>query len=131
MDYEVLELPKKSSDLYKLYGELGWNKFLRLSEELLNKAMDNSWYVIYVYDDEDLIGTGRMLSDGIINAYILGVGVHPGYQNKGIGEEIIQLLVKKGKESNLNMQLFCKEDVKSYYEKQKFSCFAAGMVYRG
>jgi hypothetical protein len=66
MDYEVLELPKKSSDLYKLYGELGWNKFLRLSEELLNKAMDNSWYVIYVYDDEDLVGTGRMLSDGII-----------------------------------------------------------------
>jgi len=131
MDYEVLELPKKSSDLYKLYGELGWNKFLRLSEELLNKAMENSWYVIYVYDDEELIGTGRMLSDGIINAYILGVGVHPSYQNKGIGEEIIQLLVKKGKESNLNMQLFCKEDVKSYYEKQKFSCFAAGMVYRG
>jgi ribosomal protein S18 acetylase RimI-like enzyme len=67
----------------------------------------------------------------LINAYILGVGVHPGYQNKGIGEEIIQLLVKKGKASDLNMQLFCKEDVKSYYEKQKFSCFAAGMVYRG
>jgi hypothetical protein len=48
MDYEVPELPKKSSDLYKLYGELGWNKFLRLSKDLLNEAMDNSWYVIYM-----------------------------------------------------------------------------------
>lgn len=131
MDYEVVETLRNPSDLYKLYEELGWNKFLKLSEELLNQAMENSWYVIYLYDKDELIGTGRMLSDGIINAYILGVGVHPGYQNKGLGEEIIQILVKKGKESNLNMQLFCKEDVKSYYEKQKFSCFAAGMVYRG
>ncbi|HKL42918.1 MAG TPA: GNAT family N-acetyltransferase [Clostridia bacterium] len=131
MNYEILEATKKSQDLYKLYSELGWNKFLRLSEKELNQAMQNSWYVIYIYDHETLIGTGRMLSDGIINAYILGVGVHPGYQNKGLGEEIIQLLVKKGKEARLNMQLFCKEDVKSYYEKQKFSCFAAGMVYRG
>lgn len=131
MNYEILEVLKDSLDLYKLYGELGWNKYLKLPKEQLNKAMENSWYVLYIYDGDQLIATGRMLSDGIINAYILGVGVHPSYQNKGLGEEVIQLLVQKGKKSNLNIQLFCKEDVKSYYEKQNFHCFASGMVYKG
>jgi len=131
MDYEILEIFKDSSDIYNLYGELGWNKYLNLPKEQLNKAMENSWYVIYLYNEEQLIGTGRMLSDGIINAYILGVGVHPRYQNKRLGEKIIQLLLQKGKEANLNIQLFCKDDVKSYYEKQDFRCFSTGMIYKG
>jgi hypothetical protein len=37
-------------DLYSLYENLEWNSFLQLKQEQLNKAMKQSWYVIYAYD---------------------------------------------------------------------------------
>lgn len=39
-------------DLHSLYEILGWNNFLRLNQEQLAKAMEQSWYVIYAYDGE-------------------------------------------------------------------------------
>ncbi|MBY6952179.1 GNAT family acetyltransferase [Clostridium botulinum] len=53
-------------DLHSLYEILGWNNFLRLNQEQLAKAMEQSWYVIYTYDGEKLVATGRVVSDGII-----------------------------------------------------------------
>ncbi len=42
-------------DLHSLYEILGWNNFLRLNQEQLAKAMEQSWYVIYAYDGENLL----------------------------------------------------------------------------
>ncbi|PIH02830.1 GNAT family acetyltransferase [Clostridium combesii] len=53
-------------DLHSLYEILGWNNFLRLNQDQLAKAMEQSWYVIYAYDGEKLVATGRVVSDGII-----------------------------------------------------------------
>mgnify|MGYP004705138603 CR=1 FL=1 len=75
-------------DLYMLYESLGWNDFLKLDERELNQGMKQSWLVIYAYDSETLVGTGRIISDGIINAYLCGLGVADTYRNQGIGTEI-------------------------------------------
>lgn len=61
------------------------------------KAVSNSWYYISVYDDEKLIGFGRILCDGIMHALILDVIVHPERQNEGIGKEIMNRLIIKCK----------------------------------
>ncbi len=114
-------------ELFYLYECLEWNDFLQLSKDQLVKAMEQSWYVIYAYDEEKLVGTGRVISDGVINAYLCGLGVIPAYRNKGIGTEISKRLVEYCNGSNLHIQLFCEEKLVPYYKNKGFEIFAVGM----
>jgi N-acetylglutamate synthase-like GNAT family acetyltransferase len=117
--------------LYDLYESVGWNDFLHLSKGQLVQALTQSWYVINVYDDKRLIGTGRLISDGVINANLCGLVVHPDYQGTGIGKFLVKYMVDKSKKSNLYLQLYCRDELIAYYEKLGFQVFAAGMKYEG
>lgn len=114
-------------DLYDLYEDLGWNDFLDLSPEQLLVAMKQSWYSIYVYSGDKLVATGRIVSDGIINAYLCGLGVNSHLRNQGIGTEISRRLVTHCLNNNLHIQLFCEESLVSYYKKAGLEEFAIGM----
>ena len=120
------EIPNHD-DLFKLYDYDGWNDFLNLSKETLHQAMVQSWYVISAYNQDQLIGTGRIISDGLINAYLCGLIVHPKFRNQGIGSEIVRQLVNKSNEGNLHIQLFSEEKNAPYYEKLGFKVFTVGM----
>lgn len=121
------EKQKQNRDIYDLYEALGWNDFLKLSEEKLAKAMEQSWHVVYAYYGDELVGTGRVISDGITNAYLCGLGVKAEYRNKGIGTEISKRLVEKCKNNNLHIQFYCEERLVPYYENMGFQYFAVGM----
>jgi len=114
-------------DLYVLYEDLGWNDFLELSPEQLLIAMMQSWYSIYVYSGDKLVATGRIVSDGIINAYLCGLGVDSNFRNRGIGTEISKRLITHSLKNNLHMQLFCEESLVPYYKKAGLEKFAVGM----
>lgn len=115
--------------LFELYERLNWNSFLKLNEEQLIVAMQQSWYTVYAFDNNFLIGTGRVISDGIINGYLCGLGVLPQYRKRGIGTEISRLLVEECQKNNLHIQFFCEEKLVTYYEKMGFKSFAIGMKY--
>ena len=127
MEYEWSETEKGKGDLFLLYQSLGWQQFLNLEASTLDQAMNNSLFVLYVYDRDHLIGTGRVISDGAINAYICGIGVEAAYRNRGIGNGILNRLVEKCASKKLHIQLLCEEHLKSYYEAKGFSVFAIGM----
>lgn len=114
-------------DLFGLYNELGWADFLNITPAQLHKAMEQSFIVISAYDNNKLVGTGRVVSDGIITAYICGVGVLPQYRRKGIGTEILNRLRLYCLERNIHTQLVCKDDLVSYYSKMGFEKFAVAM----
>lgn len=120
------ELPTAQS-MYELYGHLDWNDFLKLDQHQLMTAMKQSWCVIAAYEGQRLIGTGRIISDGVMNGYLCGLGVHTDYRKRGIGTEITRLLIAHGTEQNLHLQLFCEPHLVSYYEKINFEVFAVGM----
>ncbi|KOY14780.1 GNAT family N-acetyltransferase [Paenibacillus xylanivorans] len=120
------ELPTEDS-IYELYENLNWNEYLKLNKDQLLTTMKQSWYAIYAYHENRLIGTGRIVSDGIINAYLCGLGIHSDYRSKGIGTEITRLLVEHCKKDNLHLQFFCEEGLVPYYENMNFKVFAVGM----
>jgi N-acetylglutamate synthase-like GNAT family acetyltransferase len=117
----------EEEDIYSLYDGLRWNDFLKLNRDQLVKAMEQSYYVIYAYIGEKLIGTGRVISDGVTNAYLCGLGVAEEHRSKGIGTEISKRLVEHCKRNNLHIQFFCEEKLVSYYKKMGFEVFAVGM----
>lgn len=114
-------------DLFEIYEHLGWNEFLHLSAEQLLTAMENSWFSVYAYCEGKLVATGRVVSDGQINAYLCGLGVHKDYRGQGIGTEICRRLAEECQQHNLHLQLLCHEHLVPYYERMGFHQFAQGM----
>ena len=58
---------------FELFETTGWNTKYELTKEELYSALKNSWYSIFVFDKDDLIGFGRIICDGIVHALILPV----------------------------------------------------------
>lgn len=120
------EHPQKEK-LYELYEKLGWNEYLKLEENDIYKAMEGSYYSVYAYIDESLIGTGRIVSDGVMSAFLCGLGVLKEFRNNGIGKTIMKMLIEKCEKENIHAELFCEPHLKKYYEDLGFTEFAVGM----
>ena len=119
---------------YSLFETTGWNQEYQATREELECTLTNSQFVVAVYDVEKLIGSGRIISDGVLHAMIYDMIVHPNYQGKGIGTQILQRLIQWCNENNIrDIQLFCARGKRSFYEKNSFisrNDDAPGMQYR-
>jgi len=75
-----------------LYDAVGWGSY---DEKVSEKALANTMCSVSVYDDDKIIGYGRIIGDGICFLYIHDVMVIPKYQNKKIGSQIMNKLLEK------------------------------------
>ena len=75
-----------------LYDVVRWGSY---DEKVSEKALANTMYSVSVYDDDKIIGYGRIIGDGICFLYIHDVMVIPKYQNKKIGSQIMNKLLEK------------------------------------
>ena len=106
---------------FSLFETTGWNTKYELTKDELYAALKNSWYCISIYDQNNLVGFGRIISDGIVHALILDVIVLPEMQGEGIGKEIMNKLILKCKKHSIrDIQLFCAKDKAGFYEKLGF-----------
>ena len=55
-----------------------------------NKKSD---FLFTVWDDKKLVGMGRIVEDGVMCMFY-DIGMHPDYQNRGIGKHIMKNLIK-------------------------------------
>ncbi|MGE6550444.1 GNAT family N-acetyltransferase [Bacillus mycoides] len=123
----TIEPPKDFNELLTMYESLGWNS-LKLSVNELEQMCKQSWYVIYAFKEQQLIGMGRVISDGVITGIICGVCVLPEYQSMGIGKEIVGRLIQHCEQNKVIPQLMCVENLQSYYESIVFKAFSIGMT---
>jgi GNAT superfamily N-acetyltransferase len=114
------DLPDRDQ-YFSLFQSTGWNDEYMLSKDELYLTLSKSFYNVAVYDGEKLIGFGRVISDGILHAMIYEMIVYPEYQGKGIGKEILKMLIKECKKNNIrDIQLFCAKGKREFYEKYGF-----------
>ncbi|OFX66920.1 MAG: GNAT family N-acetyltransferase [Bacteroidetes bacterium GWE2_29_8] len=96
------------------------------ANEIHKRAFNNSHTVVFVFDEENLIGFGRAISDGEYQAAIYDVAVLPDYQRKGIGKMIIQYIIKNN--PNCNFILYASPGKEKFYEKENFRQMKTGMA---
>ena len=89
---KVLENVKNVEEFNYLYDKVGWGSY---DNKITKKALDNTLYSVWVYDDKQIIGSGRLIGDGICFIYIHDVMVLPTYQSKKIGTLIMNKLIEK------------------------------------
>ena len=67
-----------------------------LSERSLEAAqlgLPNSVYAVCLRDGDRLVGMGRIIGDGGCNYEIVDIAVHPDYQRRGLGFQIMESLM--------------------------------------
>lgn len=100
-------------------------KWKILSEAQASKALENSLYTVGAYDNDRLVGMGRIVGDGAVICYVQDLIVLPEYQNKGVGSLILNKLteyVKDIGENGTEMMfcLMCAKGREHFYEKHGF-----------
>lgn len=120
-EIEYREKPPTWQEYFKLFASTGWMQMLNISEDDLKRVFGNTWYWITAYQDETIVGTGRLISDGTLYALICDIIVMPEYQNKGIGSIILKQLIKKCQDTHLKrVWLFAAPEKAGFYEKHGF-----------
>lgn len=59
----------------------------------LRESFENSYATVVAYTNERIIGTARVLSDGICNAYIVDVWTLTTYRRRGIACTMMKMLL--------------------------------------
>ena len=88
----IKENVKSIDEFNLLYDAVGWGAY---NDNITKQALDNTYYSISIYDEDKIIGYGRLIGDTICFMYIHDVMVLPEYQNKKIGTLIMNKLLDK------------------------------------
>ena len=89
---KIKENNKNVDEFNLLYDSVGWGAY---DNAVSQKALDNTFYSISVYDDNRIIGYGRIIGDTICFLYIQDIMVKPEYQGNKIGTLIMNKLLEK------------------------------------
>lgn len=90
------------------------------------KAFENSHTVVFVFDDDELIGFGRAISDGVYQAAIYDIAVLPEYQGMKIGSIIVESILKRIPQCNFI--LYASPGKEVFYEKLGLRKMKTGMA---
>lgn len=115
----IKENIKNIDEFNLLYNAVGWEAY---DNSITKIALENTFYSVSIYDDDKIVGYGRLIGDGICFMYILDIMVLPEYQNKTIGTLIMNNLLEKIKElkkknPELLTYLGASEGKEAFYEK--------------
>ena len=106
MKINLKENNKNVQEFNFLYNSVGWGAY---DKNISKKALDNTFYSISIYDEDKIIGYGRLIGDNICFIYVHDVMVLPEYQSKKIGTLIMSKLLEKINEikmENPNLRVY-------------------------
>ncbi|MBX9402773.1 GNAT family N-acetyltransferase [Lysobacter sp. BMK333-48F3] len=115
LDWEEL------SELYRI-APLGIK-----SAEHLRAVYGASLHAALLRDEGRLIGAGRALADGRDCAYLADIVVHPDYQGRGLGQQIVERLVARA-QGHRKILLYAQPGKEGFYRKLGFRPMRTAMA---
>lgn len=109
-------------DYLQIRASVGWRILLK---EQAERALENSICVIGAYENDHLIGMGRIVGDGAVICYIQDLIVTPQYQSRGVGSMILNHLIDYVQDlridnSQMMLCLMCAKGRETFYETHGF-----------
>lgn len=119
---EIIEKIPTAEEYNDLMKAVHWGT---RDNNIVEEALKNSIYCICAYEDNQLVGFGRIIGDRTIFLYLQDVMVNPSYQGQGIGAQIIKKLLKeienfRSVNPNIKVYLCASKDKEGFYEKFGF-----------
>ena len=99
MEYTLIANTLSVKDYIKLWESVGWNN--PPVENQVEMGLKNSMVSVSVIHENQVIGMGRVIGDGVIMCYIHDLIVMPEFQGRGIGKAIMENLIAYVKDNAL------------------------------
>lgn len=103
-----------------LREDVGWG---RMPERMVEKSFEKTLFGLAVYDDDRIVGSGRIVGDGGLCFYLQDIMVLRAYQRRGIGSEIVRLLMEYLQENapfNSYVGLMAAKGLEKFYARYGF-----------
>lgn len=97
--YETAGLPRPTND-----------------KERIQKMLDSSNLIVTAWNDEQLVGISRSITDWVWSCYLADLAVHPAFKKAGIGKELVRLTKEKLGEQSM-LLLLSVPTAMEYYPK--------------
>ena len=111
--------PPTAAEFKALYDQTGWANW---TTEQLQKALDASWIVASARDAEGaLVGVARVISDGIVHAFVADLIVDERSRGEGVGAAVLDRLVTESTDRGVTqIKLFAASGRAPFYERNQF-----------
>ena len=122
MQINYIERIPTAAEFNMLTELVGWGT---RKNNIVEEALKSTLYSLCVYNDDKLIGYGRIIGDKTIFLYIQDIMVIPEYQGQKIGTEIMNKVIEKVNEykkinPDIRTYLGASKGKESFYEKFGF-----------
>ena len=109
-------------DYLELRLKVGWK---RLTDRQASMAIENALTMFTAYDEDKLVGMGRLVGDAAVVVYIQDLIVLPEYRCHGVGGHLVELLKKKAASfaeegEEIMLCLMCAKGREEFYERHNF-----------
>ena len=101
----IIRTPTKKQirEITDLYREQGWwQAGDNENPQLIPRLIAGSHCFVIALKEDDIVGMGRAISDGVSDAYIQDLTVRREYRNQGIGLRILQTLLERLRDDGLH-----------------------------
>ena len=124
MIHYEFNVPVPASVLADLRESVGWN---RMQQDLANPLLSNA-LTLCAFNAERLVGYAAVVANGVTDAYIQDVMVHPDYQRQGIGTQLMERLLSHLKQNGIYMVsvIYGDKALRPFYEKFGFFTMLCG-----
>ncbi|MBO5144698.1 MAG: GNAT family N-acetyltransferase [Lachnospiraceae bacterium] len=108
-------------DYCRLRESVEWLNFSKVQTE---KSLNNSLYTVVAVKDNQAVGMGRLIGDGIYYI-IVDVVVQPACQKMGIGSKIVDMIIEYVERETpgggrSSIQLIAEKGKEAFYKKRGF-----------
>jgi GNAT superfamily N-acetyltransferase len=96
--------------------------------ESVMRAIQGSELIVTAWDEELLVGTCRVITDGVYYATLWDVIVHPDYRGQGVGSRLVHAAIDPFRQRGFSyIALYSVAGVEPFYERLGFRRHPAGM----
>ncbi|MBQ8556498.1 MAG: GNAT family N-acetyltransferase [Clostridia bacterium] len=120
------DTPISPAALADLREAVGWN---RMERDLADPRLHNAFHLCAI-DSDRLVGYVVVVSNGVTDAYIQDLMVHPDKQKQGVGRELMQRTLARLRSEGVYMVsvIYGEAALQRYYEELGFYTMLCGQL---
>ena len=117
--------PLKGHDIEDLRVAVGWDRM----EGSYDRILRNSYTHFSAHAGDQLVGFVDVISDGIADAFLVDLMVHPAYQRQGLGQSLVGSAIKSLKADGIRViQVVFEPELEPFYRASGFHILSAGII---